>query len=174
MLTRSVLKAGLIILLLAACHSKKAATSSSDPVDQDQVLAKKYGILLGVEPSSITNLMLYRFIDEWYGVPYQYGGKSKSGVDCSGLTSVLYSTVYDRSLTGSSSSIWKLCDPVDNSKLQEGDLVFFKIGSDKISHVGVYLQNRRFVHASVKKGVMISSLDETYYKNYYYKGGRIK
>ena len=52
--------------------------------------------------------------------------------------------------------------------------MFFKIESDKVSHIGVYLQNNKFVHASTKKGIHIDDLDEPYYKKYFYKGGRIK
>jgi lipoprotein Spr len=163
----------LLALLIAGCHSKKqiVLTEADNP---DRALCRKYANLLEVEPHVITNLVLYRFIDDWYGVPYKYGGKSQDGVDCSGLTSILYAKVYERSVSGSSASIWKLCTEVPSGELKEGDLVFFKIGSDKISHIGIYLHNNRFVHASVHKGVMISSLKEAYYQNYFYKGGRIK
>ena len=58
-------------------------------------------------------------------------------------------------------------------ELKEGDLVFFKINSKSISHVGVYLGDDKFAHASSSKGVMISNLNEAYWKRYYYKGGRL-
>ena len=67
-----------------------------------------------------------------------------------------------------------LLKTVSKSNLEEGDLLFFKIDGDKISHIGVYLQNNKFVHATTKKGVMIDDLDEAYYKKYYYKAGRLK
>ncbi len=60
------------------------------------------------------------------------------------------------------------------SKLKEGDLVFFNISRKKNSHVGIYLKNNRFVHASSSKGVVISSLDNPYYKKAYNKGGKLK
>ncbi|MGZ6519803.1 MAG: C40 family peptidase, partial [Bacteroidia bacterium] len=72
------------------------------------------------------------------------------------------------------SSIFTQCKVVSKNNLEEGDLVFFKIDGDNISHIGVYLQNNKFVHATTKKGVMVDDLDEDYYKKYYYKGGRIK
>ena len=65
-----------------------------------------------------------------------------------------------------------MVNPVSKDDLKEGDLVFFKIHSRSISHVGIYLGNNRFAHAS-SKGVAISSLDDAYYSRYFYKGGRM-
>jgi lipoprotein Spr len=64
--------------------------------------------------------------------------------------------------------------PIKKSALKEGDLVFFKIKQKRISHVGVYVGNNKFAHASVQNGVIISDLDEPYYKMYFYKGGRVE
>ena len=66
-----------------------------------------------------------------------------------------------------------MVNPVNKEDLKEGDLVFFKIKSKAISHVGVYLGNNKFAHASSSRGVMISNLNEAYWKRYYYKGGRL-
>ncbi len=164
-----------ITLSATSCrHNKdvqKNSTSASAP--KTKKVQQKYAAQLNVDESKIDNLKLYAFIDEWYGVPYKYGGKNKSGIDCSNFTSTLYSNVYSKSLTGSSSSIFNQCNVISRSKLNEGDLVFFKIDGDKVSHIGVYLQNNKFVHATTKKGVMIDDMDEPYYKKYYYKSGRI-
>ena len=65
-----------------------------------------------------------------------------------------------------------MVSPVGRDDLKEGDLVFFKIHSRSISHIGIYLGNNRFAHASLK-GVAISSLDDAYYSRYFYKGGRV-
>ncbi|MCA6363919.1 MAG: C40 family peptidase [Bacteroidetes bacterium] len=160
------------LLLVAACrHGRDGASSESAA---DKALKQKYAEKLQVPAASVTNLVLYRFVDDWYGVPYQYGGKTKAGVDCSGFSAALYQAVYKKTISGSAATLWSKCESVGEKNLQEGDLVFFKIGGDKVSHVGVYLQNRRFVHASTKKGVIISSLDEAYYTKYFFKGGRLK
>jgi lipoprotein Spr len=66
-----------------------------------------------------------------------------------------------------------MVNPINKSELKEGDLVFFKIGSRSITHMGVYMGNNKFAHASTSKGVMISDLDEAYWRKYYYKGGRL-
>jgi lipoprotein Spr len=169
-------------LLLASCHGNKGITKAGDPPKKEESASKaaakkiqeKYSVMLGIEPSKIDNIKLYSFVDDWYGVPYVYGGKTKNGVDCSGFACALYREVYERNLQGSSASLFEGSKPMKKDDLEEGDLVFFKINGDKISHVGVYLQNNKFVHASTKKGIMISDLNEEYYKKYFYKGGRPK
>ena len=161
-----------ILLLLASCRSGRDAAGNQLSA-ADKALREKYAEKLQVPAVSITNFALYRFVDEWYSVPYQYGGKTKSGIDCSGLTCALYKAVYQKTISGSAATLWTKCKAVNEKQLSEGDLVFFKIGGDKVSHVGVYLQNRRFVHASTKKGVIISSLDEAYYTKYFFKAGTI-
>ena len=75
---------------------------------------------------------------------------------------------------GSSASIYHQCSAISKDKLKEGDLVFFKIDSKEISHVGIYLQNNKFIHATTKAGVMIDDLNEEYYRKYFKGGGAIK
>lgn len=136
-------------------------------------LQKKYAQLLDVKPSSILDFKLYQFIDDWYHVPYKYAGRSRSGVDCSDFVSLLLDSVYDITFEGSSASMFTKTTPVKKEELQEGDLVFFKIAKNRISHIGFYLANHKFVHASVANGIIISDLDEAYYKKYFYSGGRL-
>ncbi|MDO7743749.1 MAG: NlpC/P60 family protein, partial [Pedobacter sp.] len=64
-------------------------------------------------------------------------------------------------------------DPLPKDELKEGDLVFFKIKSTRITHIGIYLGDDRFAHASSSRGVVISNLNEPYYSRFFYKGGRI-
>lgn len=158
-------------LVLFSCASSEKIPKNSPKAKEDRI-KETYAQMLKVDESKIRNIPLYTFIDDWYGVPYKYAGKSKSGIDCSGFTCALYQSVFNKSLAGSSASLYEKCKTVKKSDLEEGDLVFFKIGSDKISHVGIYLQNNKFVHASTKKGVIINDLDEEYYKKYFFKGGR--
>lgn len=161
-------------LFLSSCGTNKNISQTEKESHQSvREIEKKYAALLNVAENDISNTRLYSFIDEWYGVPYKYGGKDKKGIDCSNFTSTLYQHIYHRSLTGSSSSIFNQCKVISKKELKEGDLLFFKIEKDDISHIGVYLQNNKFVHATTKKGVMIDDLDEAYYKKYFYKAGRL-
>ncbi|MGL4596112.1 MAG: C40 family peptidase [Bacteroidia bacterium] len=170
----AALIAALACLLLVGNACRNNRSTETGPSAENRRLQTKYAPMLGVPESEIKNFALYGFIDDWYGTSYLYGGKTKSGIDCSGLVGTLYKQVYQKDFTGPSASMHTRCEKRTINQLQEGDLVFFKIGSNKISHVGVYLKNRRFVHASTKKGVIISSLDETYYKTYFFEGGKPK
>lgn len=126
-----------------------------------------------LKPDSAASPYLYYQVYDWVGTRYKYSGANKKGIDCSGFVSEMYKCVYCIELTGGSADIWKKVTPLEKQELKEGDILFFKIKKDRISHVGIYLGNNKFAHASVKKGVMINDLDETYYKNTFYKGGRL-
>jgi cell wall-associated NlpC family hydrolase len=136
-------------------------------------IVDKYSNMMQVSPSSISNVVLYQFIDEWYGTRYQLGGSGKRGIDCSALVQRLYSFVYGMDLVRTSVLQFRGSEYIaDKGKLKEGDLVFFRIHGGPVSHVGVYLKNNYFVHASSSRGVMISSLNDTYWTKYYVGGGR--
>jgi len=123
---------------------------------------------------NIKNKELRNEVKAWLGTPYKYGSCSKKGTDCSGFVQSVMKTVYDVRLPRSSKDQYKVVNAIKKQKkLKEGDLVFFKIQSLKVSHVGIYLGDGYFVHASTKKGVVINNLEEDYYTKYFYRGGRI-
>lgn len=169
---------GSAVLLLSACGSShRTAHTKTAPVkheDHEKAIKAKYASIMGVNPNNIDNYRLYSFIDAWYGTPYKWAGRSRDGVDCSDFVSVLFDQVYGTNLSGTCVDLLSKCKIVKESDLKEGDLVFFKINSHHASHVGVYLMNHKFVHASVHAGVVISDLTEAYYKKYFYKAGRLK
>ncbi len=156
-----------------ACHTTKQPIAP--PVFSNNDFYNKYSKILGVK---LTGLEDKKFIEEvagWIGTPYVYGGESKKGVDCSGFVKTLYKDVYNLNLYRTAFDLVKNCDPVKKKNLKTGDLIFFKINSDKISHVGIYLDDGKFIHASSsKKGVMVSDLNEAYFKKYFYSAGRLK
>lgn len=129
---------------------------------------------LGVSKKEIQHSKLYSFINEWYGSPYKYGGCQKNGIDCSCFTCALYTGVYGASLARTAGEMYKQCDKIALEDMREGDLLFFKINSNSISHVGVFVKGDFFVHASTSKGVMLSSIKEAYYQKYFYCAGRIR
>lgn len=121
------------------------------------------------------NTSLYVFIDDWYGTPYRYGGADRKGIDCSAFVRELCSEIYGARLQRTAAAQFEETEYISNADLlKEGDLVFFKIRSRNISHVGLYLGEGRFVHASRSKGVVISSLEDAYWSRYYAGGGKIK
>lgn len=127
-----------------------------------------------LKPDSAINPYLYYQVYQWVGTHYKYSGDTKKGIDCSGFVCEMYQTVYCTPLAGGSCDIWTKVIPVEKKDLIEGDILFFKIKKGKISHVGIYLGNNKFAHASVHSGVIISDLNEDYYKKSFYKGGRVK
>ena len=165
----------LFFSVLAAQAQTKISPSPSDEKapDEQESLAKDYlSQIMGVALSATSNMKLFHFVYDWIGTPYRFGGSSRRGIDCSAFTKELYSQVFNMDIERSSRDIFSMVSPVRRDDLKEGDLVFFKIHSRRISHVGIYLGNNRFAHAS-SRGVAISSLDDAYYNRYFYRGGRM-
>jgi lipoprotein Spr len=159
-------------VLAAQAQTKNVPNQVADKEEQEG-LAKDYlSQIMGVAVSATSNMKLFHFVYDWIGTPYRFGGSSRKGIDCSAFTKQLYSDVFNLSIRRSSRDIFSMVNPVGKDDLKEGDLVFFKIHSRSISHIGIYLGNNRFAHAS-SKGVAISSLDDAYYSRYFYKGGRL-
>lgn len=111
-------------------------------------------------------------VDKVVGTPYLYGGTTVAGFDCSGF--ILY--VFDKfnlDLPRTSKSQAEEGTPVDQDKLRTGDLVFFNTDGKGISHAGIYIGDNKFAHSSSSKGVRISSLSESYYKERYVTARRV-
>lgn len=117
---------------------------------------------------------LQQHVNYWMGTPYRLGGSTKQGIDCSGLVCAIYLDVYRVKLPRTSAAQFASSQKISEKEVKEGDLVFFKIGTTSISHVGIYLKESKFLHASSSKGVIVSSLQETYYKKHFASFGRIK
>jgi murein DD-endopeptidase / murein LD-carboxypeptidase len=114
------------------------------------------------------NTNLESFVNSWLGVPYKYGGMSRNGIDCSGFSSLAYQSCFNKSIPRVSSDQYNQGTRVSNRNLQAGDLVFFSnVRYGKIDHVGIYLGDQRFAHATEVSGVTISSLTEEYYEDRY-------
>ena len=162
-----------VLMAQAQTKGTTATTPAKDKDDDQDGLAKEYfSQIMGVALSTTSNVKLFQFVYDWVGTPYHFGGDSRRGIDCSAFTKELYSKVFNLTIKRNSRDIFSMVSPVRRDDLQEGDLVFFKIHSRRISHVGIYLGNNRFAHAS-SRGVAISSLDDAYYKRYFYRGGRM-
>ncbi|MBN2543939.1 excinuclease ABC subunit UvrC [bacterium] len=111
-------------------------------------------------------------VNLYLGAPYLYGGTTRNGIDCSGYTQILYKKAFGINLPRTVSDQYKLGESVKRKNLEVGDLVFFNTSDDKqVDHVGVYLGNEKFTHASTTHGVVITPLSVGFY-NLRYTGAR--
>lgn len=147
-------------------------SSSSISIEKISSIQFKYAQLLNRNVEEITNTSLYNFIEEWWETRYRYGGSTKSGIDCSAFTGLLIATVYSVKLPRTAREQYSQSEKVSKEDMQEGDLAFFNTRGG-VSHVGVYLGDGYFVHASTNNGVIISRLDDPYYESRFIGGGRI-
>lgn len=159
----------------SGAESRPAGAASGTGIENYPALQFKFAILENAAVEDLNNPKLLSFMDYWYGAPYHYGGMSRDGVDCSGFAFLLMSSVYGlASLPRTAREQYGVSRHIRRDELQEGDLVFFHtLGRRRaVTHVGVYLRNNKFIHASLS-GVMISDLSEGYYDRHYIGAGRI-
>lgn len=157
-----------LVVSLSSCRSKAPRL--------DYKALAHASILLGVDIDMKDNHQLYIEAAKWIGVPYKGAGDTKRGTDCSGLTCQIYREVYHKRLERSTDKQKKETTKVSRRNLQEGDLVFFSSRNSgrKVAHVGIYLKNGKFIHASTSRGVIVSHLDEPYYSKHWISGGRVR
>jgi cell wall-associated NlpC family hydrolase len=124
-----------------------------------------------IKPLDQSKMM--REISKYMGVTYVHGGSSSEGMDCSGYTMIVYKNAMGKSLPRSSREQSKIGKAVELSELKFGDLIFFNTTGESASHVGIYLGDDLFAHASVSLGVTISSLQSSYYVKRYESARRI-
>src|SRR5258705_702937 len=136
-------------------------------------LQVKYAVLLSTPAEAVKNMKMFEFIDDWYGTPYRLGGTTKKGIDCSAFSQFLFAAVYGLNIPRTAREQYSLTNRISRTELKEGDLIFFNTRGG-ISHVGVYLQNNKFVHASTSGGVIISDIFDEYWVRRFVGVGRLK
>jgi cell wall-associated NlpC family hydrolase len=154
----------------------QAATEDAAPLTPEEMdtVISKYAEMISVDRSEMSNFNLYLFIDEWYGTRYKWGGTDSTGIDCSAFSQKLYGKVYGVDILRTARQQHHHAERVKYpDDANEGDLVFFRIHHLRVSHVGVYLANGFFVHSSSSKGVMISNLNDRYWRRRFAGCGRI-
>jgi|TARA_B110000116_G_scaffold248305_1_gene241248 cell wall-associated NlpC family hydrolase len=109
---------------------------------------------------------------DWQGTPYQYGGLSKHGIDCSGFVYLTFRNQLGITLPRTGAAQSRMGQSVSKKQLQPGDLVFFKT-AEKQRHAGIYIGQQQFIHASSSNGVTLSSLKNPYWRQHYWMGRRI-
>lgn len=119
--------------------------------------------------------LLIEEANQWKGTPYKYGGKTREGADCSGFVMAVYENALGISLPRNSKEQCEFCIPVKKHALSVGDLIFFTSAANKgkIAHVGIYIGDRKMIHASSSKGVIESTIEDDYYQRYFVCCGRV-
>lgn len=160
-------------ILLKSLNSKGDMVNTLAAVRQQHNLLKNPLANAGqtVKSQEIKSRILQQY-DQWKGVRYRLGGKNRSGVDCSAFVQRTFIDQFGIELPRSTSEQIDSGERISRAKLRSGDLVLFRAGSTG-RHVGIYLGNNKFVHASVRKGVIISNMDNPYWKKRYKEARRI-
>lgn len=140
-------------------------------IENASSLQFKYALLLDTEVEEVNNLSLFNVIDDWYGTRYRLGGSTKNGIDCSAFTQTVFADAFGLTLPRTAREQYAALNHISRTELKEGDLVFFNT-TGGVSHVGIYLQNNKFVHAASSGGVMISDLYDGYWSRRFVGVGR--
>lgn len=159
------------LLFLCACGSHKSL--SKEEMRQIVQTANQ----LGIEIDRTDDHTLLIECATWLGVPYVYGGNTKRGVDCSGFTCAIYNKVYNVQLHRRSRDQYaKDVHRKKKQALEMGDLVFFTSpGSNgACGHVGIFLKDGKFIHASSSRGVVVDRLSADYFVRNWLGGGEVK
>ena len=151
------------LLFLSSCGSRKYTVKPGEKA------AKAADAM-----ASLKSKDLYRFITDWTGVKYRLGGLDKNGIDCSGFALLLQKNIYSKTMPRRSRDQADAAKKINKNSLEEGDLIFFSFGGNDVDHVGVYLNNNFFVHASTTRGVVVDDLNLPVYQNAIVKTGTLK
>lgn len=152
---------------LSGCASSGAATSSQKPTLPETASDDSAAV-----PAARVASALRAETRHWEGTPYRLGGTTQRGVDCSGFMQRIFKSVLDVNLTRSTRSQVQEGRRISKSELRAGDLVFFRPGG-KGRHVGVYVGDGEFAHASTSAGPTISPLKREYWQDTYWTARRV-
>ena len=155
---------GIFLVGLAGCAGTRAPQQKIEPVGPSTPI--------DLTDSELTKRLLNSQLNAWRGVQYKLGGLSNAGIDCSGFAYMTFLTKFGITLPRTTQSQARIGQAVSITESRPGDLVFFKTGA-ATRHVGILLDQRRFIHASSSRGVVASSLDNIYWARRYWQVRRI-
>ena len=153
------------LLSLSGCGTQSyyddpIITDGSDPVLDERS-----------EDMAVRQQLLQHY-QAWQGVPYRLGRTDKSGVDCSSFTQQAFQQQFGITLPRTTADQAFVGIQVANRSLQPGDLLFYR-SRFKVRHVGIYVGRGEFLHASTSRGVMISRVDNPYWRKYFWQARRL-
>lgn len=165
----------LVFIVILDCASSHR-TQRSWFAAKLKILEKSQQVLNKFERNN-TDVKVRRLIYQirvYLGTPYRFGGASRRGMDCSGFVMTVYRNLYHRKLPHNASQIYRLSQKKSLREIDSGDLVFFgDFSHQQVNHVGIYLYNSFFVHASISYGVIVSDLNDQYYRSRFLGAGRV-
>ncbi len=153
------------LLTIAACAPVQLDPSTS--VEQIKVTSS-----VDFQDSTAVRARILNQYDEWQHTPYKTGGLSKGGVDCSGFVYLTFRSKLGCTIPRTTALQVKTGRKIAINNLRAGDLVFFQTGLFS-KHVGIYMGDSTFLHASSSRGVMLSSLEENYWEKRFWTARRI-
>lgn len=151
---------------------KKQGIKPADGMIDVDTYHKLMGSISSVKSDGSYAIRISNTAQRYIGAPYRFGGVSPTGFDCSGFVWYVFNQ-NGKSLPRTADVQFKIGKPVFQNELQRGDLVFFSTYEPGPSHCGIYLEAGKFIHASSSRGIMISKLDDVYWKPRYIGAKRI-
>lgn len=157
------------VLMLSACSSGQGVRAVNNKHVSSYANPKGR---IADSNSAVGRLSAYQ--QSWKGTAYRLGGTSRKGVDCSGFTQITFRDLFGIKLPRMTIDQAKAGRKIPKSQLQAGDLVFFNTGrGPNGKHVGIYIKNGQFMHASTKKGVIYSDLNSPYWSKTFWQARRL-
>ena len=153
-------------------HDEELIENKISELRADQQKALLSGTFDQLDNIILEDALLKAF-DDWEGTRYSFGGDSANGIDCSALTRRIYRSVFSFELPRVSTDQIKEGTIVNRNDLKPGDILYFR-PENRVNHTAVYIGNSLFINASSSKGVILSSLDSTYWGKYFIYGVRVE
>lgn len=168
---KKILLFSLLIVFFSACSSKKVSIYNKKQSPSLQKITNKTKITAPKNANYKTKA-LYEEYNKWFGTKYKYGGESLSGVDCSSFIQQVYFNAFSLKVPRTTKAQAKTGYKITKTKLHAGDMIFFKTGWD-VRHVGIIIENGKFIHTSTKRGVSMSSIHNPYWRSNYWQSRRV-